>query len=98
MGLYCLCLFAQIISHILDAELDQTRLDCFEKLNEGICRALLPRFYYDKTDRKCKHFYYGGCGGNNNNFLTMEDCQNKCKNNEDKVLTKNNVADQNGNV
>ena len=39
---------------------------------------MIPRFYHDKNDGECKQFYYGGCGGNNNNYETMEDCRNKC--------------------
>ena len=61
-----------------------------------MCRALIPRFYHDKADGKCKEFYYGGCGGNNNNFLTIEDCQNKCRTNEDTVAAKNDVEDKIG--
>lgn len=49
----------------------------FEK-EVGRCRAAFPRFYYDVTDRTCKTFVYGGCGGNRNNFETKEGCQNAC--------------------
>lgn len=44
----------------------------------GHCRAAFPRFYYDVTDQTCKAFVYGGCGGNSNNFNSVEDCQNAC--------------------
>ena len=27
----------------------------------------------------CKPLYYGGCGGNKNNFRTMTDCHKACK-------------------
>ena len=40
---------------------------------------MIPRFYHDKNDGQCKQFYYGGCGGNTNNFETLEECNNKCK-------------------
>uniref|UniRef100_A0A8C2BKZ7 Serine peptidase inhibitor, Kunitz type, 2 n=1 Tax=Cyprinus carpio TaxID=7962 RepID=A0A8C2BKZ7_CYPCA len=44
----------------------------------GICRAAFPRFYYDVTDQTCKQFIYGGCGGNDNNFNSQEECEASC--------------------
>ncbi|XP_052432894.1 kunitz-type protease inhibitor 2-like isoform X1 [Carassius gibelio] len=44
----------------------------------GICRAAFPRFYYDVTDQTCKRFIYGGCGGNDNNFNSQEECEASC--------------------
>ena len=44
----------------------------------GRCKALIPRYYYNTTTRKCEKFYYGGCGGNQNNFKTLSQCNGKC--------------------
>uniref|UniRef100_A0A672LH73 BPTI/Kunitz inhibitor domain-containing protein n=1 Tax=Sinocyclocheilus grahami TaxID=75366 RepID=A0A672LH73_SINGR len=44
----------------------------------GICRAAFPRFYYDVTNQTCKQFIYGGCGGNDNNFNSQEECEASC--------------------
>ncbi|XP_067307314.1 kunitz-type protease inhibitor 2 [Pseudorasbora parva] len=44
----------------------------------GNCRAAFPRFYYDVTNQTCKQFIYGGCGGNDNNFNTQEECEANC--------------------
>lgn len=57
----------------------EQEVDCSEEAEAGICRAMIPRFYYDKSDGQCKQFYYGGCGGNTNNFKTLEECNEKCK-------------------
>lgn len=39
----------------------------------GLCKAYIPKFYFDKTDKKCKEFIWGGCGGVVP-FNTMEEC------------------------
>ncbi|XP_076988128.1 kunitz-type protease inhibitor 2 [Tamandua tetradactyla] len=44
----------------------------------GRCRASIPRWWYNATDESCQQFVYGGCGGNNNNYLTKEKCLEKC--------------------
>ena len=44
----------------------------------GRCKALIPRYYYNTTTRKCEKFYYGGCGGNQNNFKSLSQCNAKC--------------------
>ena len=45
----------------------------------GPCRAAFPRYYYDPSTQQCKHFIYGGCQGNENNFKTFEECEKRCK-------------------
>ncbi|XP_066571576.1 tissue factor pathway inhibitor 2 [Amia ocellicauda] len=51
---------------------------CLLPVDEGPCRALLPRFYYNRYTQQCEEFSYGGCGGNPNNFPTFEDCEKSC--------------------
>ncbi|VEN50612.1 unnamed protein product [Callosobruchus maculatus] len=51
---------------------------CEQKKEEGPCRGEYARFYYDKESKQCVPFLYGGCKGNNNNFLTIEACKQKC--------------------
>lgn len=45
----------------------------------GDGRASITRFFYDKSTGTCKEFFWGGFGGNKNNFNTLEDCLSKCK-------------------
>ncbi|GBM17505.1 Papilin [Araneus ventricosus] len=54
------------------------RPDCDKAAETGLCRAYIPRYYYDQEAGQCKKFIYGGCGGNRNNFKTEEECYNKC--------------------
>ena len=44
----------------------------------GLCKALIQRYYYNTKTKKCEKFYYGGCGGNKNNFKTLSQCNGKC--------------------
>ncbi|XP_071225986.1 low-density lipoprotein receptor-related protein 11-like isoform X2 [Salvelinus alpinus] len=44
----------------------------------GPCKGIFPRWFYDPVAEECKHFIYGGCKGNHNNFLQVADCVNEC--------------------
>uniref|UniRef100_A0A5S6QET2 BPTI/Kunitz inhibitor domain-containing protein n=1 Tax=Trichuris muris TaxID=70415 RepID=A0A5S6QET2_TRIMR len=52
---------------------------CSMHLDAGPCRALLPRYFYNASADLCEPFTYGGCGGNENNFNTLEECQMRCE-------------------
>ncbi|KAL4425284.1 hypothetical protein ABPG75_009300 [Micractinium tetrahymenae] len=43
------------------------------------CMAYIPRYFWNSTSGKCEQFIYGGCGGNANNFESVNDCQLMCK-------------------
>uniref|UniRef100_A0A147BFJ6 Putative salivary kunitz domain protein n=1 Tax=Ixodes ricinus TaxID=34613 RepID=A0A147BFJ6_IXORI len=61
---------------------------CFEDRKVGLCKAAFPRYYFDFNSKKCEFFIYGGCDGTGNNFLTMEECEEKCAG-----IRKNELAD-----
>ncbi|KAL4238992.1 hypothetical protein ACF0H5_003696 [Mactra antiquata] len=42
------------------------------------CLAYMRRWRYDPESGNCENFIYGGCGGNANNFETLEACDDKC--------------------
>ncbi|RWS02762.1 tissue factor pathway inhibitor 2-like isoform X4 [Dinothrombium tinctorium] len=52
---------------------------CSLPKNTGPCRAYFKRFWYNKQTRKCEDFIWGGCGENDNNFETPEECVQTCK-------------------
>uniref|UniRef100_A0A8B9S694 Tissue factor pathway inhibitor n=1 Tax=Apteryx owenii TaxID=8824 RepID=A0A8B9S694_APTOW len=51
---------------------------CALKADEGPCKAIHMRYYFNLQSRECEIFEYGGCHGNENNFLTLEECQKTC--------------------
>jgi hypothetical protein len=44
----------------------------------GPCDALMPRYFFNPDTGQCEPFNYGGCGGNANNFETVEQCEQTC--------------------
>ena len=30
---------------------------------QGTCKALIPKYYFDNQDKECKEFIWGGCDG-----------------------------------
>jgi hypothetical protein len=46
--------------------------------DSGVCAAAISRFYFDAARGVCEPFVYGGCGGNENNFGTLDACYAEC--------------------
>ncbi|UYV74611.1 PAPLN [Cordylochernes scorpioides] len=51
---------------------------CDQPKVTGPCRGHFPRWYYDRVRSECRPFTYGGCKGNDNNFVTEEACVQQC--------------------
>ncbi|XP_037502086.1 kunitz-type protease inhibitor 2-like [Rhipicephalus sanguineus] len=51
---------------------------CSRPAHRGPCTRILSRTYYDQKTGTCLPFSYGGCGSNNNNFWSVEDCMRFC--------------------
>ncbi|KAF0299629.1 Boophilin-H2 [Amphibalanus amphitrite] len=49
---------------------------CNDPMDEGICLAQIKRYYFDGTC--CRKFYFGGVGGNLNNFKSKNACMRVC--------------------
>ncbi|XP_037802322.1 kielin/chordin-like protein isoform X4 [Penaeus monodon] len=53
---------------------DKCKLD----LDSGPCFGLFHRYGYNSANGRCEQFVFGGCGGNANNFETVQECQDQC--------------------
>lgn len=53
---------------------------CFLPKTIGSCNDKIPSWYYDVGSESCEAFTYGGCLGNNNKFVSKEECEQKCIN------------------
>ncbi|KAL0965076.1 hypothetical protein UPYG_G00276460 [Umbra pygmaea] len=51
---------------------------CHLSHDEGPCDTWTPRFYYNSATGSCTQFWYGGCDGNANNFVSRDVCQREC--------------------
>lgn len=51
---------------------------CSLEADAGSCRGVYKRFFYNAARQSCQEFEYGGCRGNQNNFLTSEICMSSC--------------------
>ncbi|XP_067288679.1 papilin-like isoform X2 [Pseudorasbora parva] len=52
---------------------------CKAKPDSGPCFGRLQRFHYNSSVMACETFTYGGCMGNQNNFVTEKKCLQSCR-------------------
>ncbi|XP_016101723.1 collagen alpha-6(VI) chain-like [Sinocyclocheilus grahami] len=68
-------------------EPSKTKARCFLEKDSGhVCGSYMSRWYYSQQTKKCMHFWYGGCGGNENRFLTENECFRECVSTESENL------------
>ncbi|KAF4106106.1 hypothetical protein G5714_013768 [Onychostoma macrolepis] len=65
----------------------KTKARCFLEKDSGrVCGSYMSRWYYSQQTKKCMHFWYSGCGGNENRFLTEDECFRECVSTESENL------------
>ncbi|XP_018562167.1 inter-alpha-trypsin inhibitor heavy chain H3-like isoform X2 [Anoplophora glabripennis] len=53
---------------------------CLLKIEMGTCTNYTSKWAFNKTEGRCTHLWYGGCGGNANAFDSVESCKRVCVN------------------
>ncbi|CDW52091.1 Putative kunitz [Trichuris trichiura] len=51
---------------------------CALPRDSGPCMNFVIKWFYNAVTGKCERFQYGSCGGNSNNFDSMEACNSRC--------------------
>ncbi|XP_057701573.1 anticoagulant protein rhipilin-1 [Corythoichthys intestinalis] len=51
---------------------------CLQPMEEGSCVRFTLRWYFNSRVQACRPFIYSGCGGNDNSFLHLEQCEELC--------------------
>jgi hypothetical protein len=74
-GLVCSIVLAGTAS---SAHAQFDREYCFYPADPGPCECYWPRYYYNASTGYCEIFIYGCCEGNENNFLTLAECEAAC--------------------
>ncbi|XP_076328129.1 uncharacterized protein LOC143234563 isoform X6 [Tachypleus tridentatus] len=59
---------------------------CSQRKEKGPCAGNLQRYFYSPTYQRCLKFTYSGCGGNNNNFKTLSECERFCGESELRIV------------
>ncbi|XP_055731099.1 protein AMBP-like isoform X1 [Salvelinus fontinalis] len=52
---------------------------CKAEPDAGPCFGMVERYFYNSTSMGCQLFTYGGCMGNQNNFVTERECLQSCR-------------------
>ncbi|XP_065146445.1 protein AMBP [Paramisgurnus dabryanus] len=52
---------------------------CKAQVDSGPCFGMIQRYHYNSSIMTCQPFTYGGCMGNQNNFVSEKECLQTCR-------------------
>lgn len=58
----------------------QAKKSCNLPKMSGPCEDKLAKWWFNSKSMSCELFYYSGCGGNKNQFDSLQECQRSCPN------------------
>lgn len=61
-----------------DSETPNDERSCYLESRHGSCEGRYLRWFFNRVNRKCEAFIYGGCGGNLNRYPTQGQCEDYC--------------------
>ncbi|KAL1481725.1 hypothetical protein MTO96_015306 [Rhipicephalus appendiculatus] len=67
--------------------------ECVPKKDTGLCKGMLVRWWFNTESGKCELFFYSGCGGNDNRYEFVEECEAHCSRINSKQNSALNEAD-----
>ncbi|EYB92941.1 hypothetical protein Y032_0188g1149 [Ancylostoma ceylanicum] len=56
-----------------------TKYRCLLPKEIGKCKETYPFYHFDRSSKSCQPFSYSGCGGNENRFMTLSQCDGLCE-------------------
>lgn len=68
---------AQVTVLVLTPEQSESR--CLAPKKVGPCRGSFRRWNYNAVTDRCEEFFFGGCKGNHNNYISEKECNDACK-------------------
>lgn len=70
--------FSFFLSTVALVACRESEEQCSEPFFAGECDAAMPVYWHNSATGECELRTYGGCGGNDNRFTTLEECQSTC--------------------
>lgn len=86
--MHYLLIFAYFLG--LNLFLSRSSPNCELPSYTGPCKSFFSRYFYNKDSQKCEVFVYGGCNANSNNFRSLEECEEECSQEKNRVLINEN--------
>jgi len=59
-------------------ETEAKKAQCDQDKSAGKCRGFNKKYYFNANSRQCNEFIYTGCGGNDNRFDSLDECEITC--------------------